>query len=197
MKDIAFSFFMGATVLFSSACNDDSTASKDTHDSTAVASNANDNSTKNESTSLNSGDRDFITDVIEGNMAEIRLAQLAQQKASSAEVKQISKMLENDHTAVLSQLKDLGTRKGVTLPTEENKNGKDMYEDLNKKSGRDFDKEYCEEMVEMHEKGIKKFESKADDGNADADLKKWASEVVTKLRMHHDQLVACQNKLKK
>lgn len=192
LKNTVYYFMLGASILLGTACNDDASTAGDNDDSLNVANNA-----ANDSTSLNSGDRDFITDVVESDMTEIRIAQLAQQKAASAEVKQIAKTLENDHTASLNQLKDLASRKGLTLPTEEDNDGKELYNNLNEKTAKDFDREWIEKVMDKHDKAIKKFQDKAEDNNADADLKTWAASVLPKLRTHHDQLMASHNKMKK
>ncbi|HUR11917.1 MAG TPA: DUF4142 domain-containing protein [Flavitalea sp.] len=188
-------YLLMSTSLFLGACNDDSTATDNKSDSSTVANNSNNNA--NDSATINSGDREFISDMIAGNMAEIRLAQLAQTKGTSPEIKQIAKTLETDHTAALNQLKDLASRKGVTAPAEETNDAKDTYNNLNEKSAKDFDREWCEKLMDKHDKSIKKFQDKTEDNNADADLKTWATNILPKLRSHHDQLMACHNKLKK
>jgi putative membrane protein len=195
-KNAAYCLLLGASVFLAGACNDEGTAGDNDADSLNVANNSNNNSA-NDSSSLNAGDRDFITDQIESDMAEIRIAQLAQQKATSAEIKQIAKTLEADHTASLNQIKDLASRKGVTVPTEEDNDGKDLYNNLNEKTGANFDREWTEKVMDKHDKAIKKFQDKTEDNNADADLKAWAAGVLPKLRTHHDQLMAFHNKLKK
>ena len=195
-KNAAYCLMIIASSLFV-ACNDDGTADNDANDDTTnVANNANNNASDT-GTALNSGDRDFISEVIASDMAEIRLAQLAQQKASSSEVKNVAKTLESDHSASLNQLKDLASRKGVTAPTEEDNDAKKRYDDLNSKSGTAFDREWVEKVMDKHDKSIKKFENKSTDNNADADLKAWAAGLIPKLRTHHDQLMAIQNRLKK
>ena len=195
-KNAAYCLMLGASVFFAGACNDEGTADDNDGDSLNVANNSNNNSAA-DSTTLNAGDRYFITDMLEGNMAEVKLAQLAQQKATSDEVKQIAKTLENDHTAALNQLKDLASRKGVTVPTEEDNDAKDTYNNLNEKTGANFDREWTEKLMDKHDKSSKKFPDKPEDNNADADLKAWAAGILPKLRTHHDQLMAYHNKLKK
>jgi putative membrane protein len=194
-KKAAYCLVFGASVFLFGACNDEGTTDANNGDSLNVANNSNNNSAND--SALNAGDRDFITDQIESDMAEIRIAQLAQQKATSAEIKQIAKTLETDHTASLNQIKDLASRKGVTVPTEEDNDGKDLYNNLNEKTGANFDREWTEKVMDKHDKAIKKFQDKTEDNNADADLKAWAAGVLPKLRTHHDQLMAFHNKLKK
>ena len=47
---------------------------------------------------LSSSDRQFITTVAQDGMAEVELGKLAQEKASSADVKQFAQRMVNDHS---------------------------------------------------------------------------------------------------
>lgn len=65
---------------------------------------------------VSSKERKFITKTAKSNMMEIHMAQMAQQKASSQQVKDIAKRLETDHTQATEQLKPIAESKGVSLP---------------------------------------------------------------------------------
>jgi len=104
-------------------------------------------------------------------------------------------MLEMDNNAALNQLKDLSGKKSINVPSEEDQDAKDNYKNLSEKSGKEFDKAWCEALVDKHKKTIDKLEDIADD-NADPDLKNWAATILPKIRTHHDKLMACHDKLK-
>ena len=55
-------------------------------------------------TSVSSGDRDFIQDVVKANTAEIELARTASDKSTSPDVKQFAQMMVTDHTAAGDKL---------------------------------------------------------------------------------------------
>jgi putative membrane protein len=129
-------------------------------------------------------------------MAEVKMAQLAQQKSSNKEVKDLAQMLEKDHSAVLSELRNYGSSHNVTAPNEETQDAKDKYNDMSKKSGREFDKEWCDLMEKNHKSSIDKFEGIANDANSEADLKSFASKTLPTLRTHLDHVMQCKNKLK-
>jgi putative membrane protein len=134
-------------------------------------------------------------DVAASNMAEIRLAQLAQQKGSAQDMKDIGKMLETDHSAVLNDVKNFASARSVTLPAEEKEDAKSYYNEVSAKTGKEFDKDLCEHLIDAHKKGIKKFEDAQTDLN-DAEIKTWASNVLPKLRNHLSMLENAKNKLK-
>ena len=107
------------------------------------------------------------------------------------EVKDMGKMLEADHTKALSDLKVLAAKKQVSIPTALTDDGKDAEKKLADKKGKDFDKEYCDMMVNGHKAAIEKFEKAAADAN-DAEVKAWASSMLPGLRTHLDHALTCQ-----
>ena len=142
------------------------------------------------------GDAEFLVNAAEINLMEIRLGELVASKASMSEVKELGKMMETAHTKSLAELKGLAEKKMMTIPTELTNEGKDSYEKLTKKSGMDFDKEYCDMMVNGHKDAIDKFE-KASANSTDADIKEWATATLPTLRAHLDHAMTCQTNCKK
>jgi len=139
-------------------------------------------------------DAQFVVDQVSGNYAEVKLAQLAQQKSTNAEIKSIAAMLESDHTAVLNDLKSFATKKNISIPAEESQDAKDKFQKLNEEQSTAFDKRWCDELMDKHTKGIKSYED-ASTNLEDPELKSWAANLVPKLKMHHEKLEACHKKL--
>jgi putative membrane protein len=133
----------------------------------------------------------FLMDVTEINLKEIKLGQLAQQFGLTPCVKELGSMMVKEHTKCLNELKALATKKSITLPTEISDKGKDAYEKLSNTSGSGFDKEYCDMMVEGHKKVISKFE-KASTDCSDTDIKEWIAQTLPSLRKHLDHALSCQ-----
>ena len=52
---------------------------------------------------LNKADQLFLSKAIQGDLAEVKIGSLAQEKGQSDEVKQFGKMLEQDHSAQLQK----------------------------------------------------------------------------------------------
>jgi putative membrane protein len=190
---------LAASVLTMAACNN--SANEKTTESTVGSSDTTTNTATATDTTNRAGqplaekDAQFLMDVAASNMAEIKLAQLAQQKGNAQDVKDIGKMLETDHSAVLNDIRNFASNRSVTLPAEEKQEAKDHYASIDKKSGKEFDKDWCEHMIDMHKRGIAKFENAQND-LADADLKTWVGNTLPKLRTHLDRLNECNKKLK-
>jgi len=130
-------------------------------------------------------DSEYVLLAAEVDMKEIELGKLAQQKGMDAEVKAFGKMMVDQHTAASAKTKALASSKNISLPTATTDKVKEALEDLNKKSGKDFDESYIDMMVDGHEKTISKME-KASENAKDADIRMWAADMLPTLRTHLD-----------
>ncbi len=123
----------------------------------------------------------FLKDAIEGDLAEVKMGQLAQQKAQSQDTKQFGQMLEQDHGQHLQKAKDMAQQMGLTPPTEPNSHQKKMYDQLSSLSGAQFDKKFAQEMVSDHKKDISKYEKEA---KSKGPLGDFAQQTVPTLQKH-------------
>ena len=132
------------------------------------------------------GDEKFMKDAAVGGMTEVKLGQLAEQKAASDGVKQFGKRMATDHGKANNELKQLASQKGVALPMDLDRSHQGRYDKLAKLNGADFDRAYMKEMVKDHDKDVKAFRKQADSGK-DADVKSWASKTLPTLQEHQQQ----------
>jgi putative membrane protein len=124
----------------------------------------------------------FLKEAADGGMAEVELAQLAQQKASSQQVKDLAKKIESDHTSANTELKSLAQSKSVTLPADISAAHKATKARLSKLAGASFDKAYTAEMVKDHQKDIAAF--KKQQASTDADVKQFVTKTLPTLEQH-------------
>jgi putative membrane protein len=103
-------------------------------------------------------DKAFVKKAMQGSMAEIQLGQLAQQKASSDDVKQFGQKMVDDHTKLSDQMKPIASQLGVNPPTELSGKDKALQKKLEGLSGDAFDKAYMSAMVKDHQKDLNEFE---------------------------------------
>lgn len=143
----------------------------------------------NESTDSNSkkvSDQAFLKEAADGGLAEVDLGQLAMEKASSPEVKEFAQRMVTDHGKANDQLKEIATRKGVTISSEPNAKDKATKDRLAKLSGEEFDKAYMAHMLKDHKKDVAAFKSESTNGQ-DPDIKQFASETLPTLEEHLKQ----------
>jgi putative membrane protein len=125
----------------------------------------------------------FIKEASEANQGEIALAQLAQQKAQSPEVKQLAQMIQSDHQQAQDKLQTIAQSHGVTLDQGLTWSQKRAQGKLEKLNGTDFDQQYAKDMLEGHVATLNKFQ-KASQDIQEADVKQYALDNLPKLEEH-------------
>lgn len=139
---------------------------------------------------------EFVVEAVSGNYAEIQLAQLAIQKSTDKQIKEIAKSLEADHTSALNDLKALATSKAISIPTDAPDKTKELITDLSDDKPADFDKAWVKALMDKHEKTISSYEKELNDSKDEA-LKAWITKVLPIIRTHHDKLMAYNSQIKK
>jgi len=144
---------------------------------------------------LSDADKEFVMKAAQGGMAEVSLGSLAAQQGTNDDVKAFGNRMVSDHGKANDELKALATNKGLALPTEMADEHKKTQDELAKKSGKDFDKAYIDDMVKDHEKDVAEFE-KASTSAQDPDLKAWAAKTLPTLQDHLKMAKAAAGKVK-
>lgn len=142
-------------------------------------------------------DRDFIRWMLSDGQAEIALGQLAQQRGSNAQLKEFGEMLARDHQKAGAELKQIVSSLNVQVDTAMDDEHADARERLSKLSGAEFDREWIDVIVENHEEAVDKARDKAEEANAHAELKAWASKQLPALQQHLQQAQKLQETLKR
>ena len=132
---------------------------------------------------FNESETKFAKTAAEGGMAEVKLGELAKEKASSPEVKSFGEKMVADHTKANEDLKGVAEKKGVTLPTELMGSEKATYEKMSKMSGPAFDKAYAADMVKDHKKDVAEFEAQSKSAK-DSELKGFVDKTLPVLKEH-------------
>lgn len=161
------------------------------------------NETKNEAAAEENSDKfagkkqrdaEFVYDVVASNYGKIKLAELANQKASTPEIKEIAENLLADHTTCLNELKTLAQAKAIAVPVEETDGARRNLENLADESNEEFEEEWAKEMIDMHDKDINKFEDRLED-TEDAELKTFISKTLPMLKAHREDLQGCLERI--
>ncbi len=132
-------------------------------------------------------DAEFAVHAADGGLFEVRASELAQSKATNPGVKEIAQMMIQDHTQSNNQLKEIASRKDIQLPTSISEDKQDKYENLAEEESDEFDKKYINEMIDSHEKMIKKFRDHSDEAN-DSEIQDWVAQQIPTLEKHLNHL---------
>jgi putative membrane protein len=132
-------------------------------------------------------DRKFLVDVAGASLAEVRISRLATERASAPEVKEFARRMIEDHDKANAELQQLAEQKGVTLPTEPDREHQQVYDKLSRLQGAEFDREYFRVMRKDHDKVVAEFKKEIDT-TQDPQIKALAQKLLPTLEMH-DNLV--------
>src|SRR5687768_17341629 len=126
-------------------------------------------------------DQQFLSKAIQGDLAEVKIGSLAQEKGQSDEVKQFGKMLEQDHSAHLQKAEQTAEELGINASTELDAKSKATYDKLSTMSAAKFDAEFAKAMVTDHKQALAtyKLQSKRKGPLAD-----FATETLPTLQEH-------------
>lgn len=192
MKNIYRALAIAASLVFGS-CNESGTgnASKLNEDRNEAAAESNNDKFNGKKQK----DADFVYEAVASSYGEIKLAELANQRSRTDEVKRIAQRLIVDHTASLNDLKTLAQAKAISIPVEEPVASKRKLQNMAEEQGYDFDRQWCSEMMDLHVNDLDKFEDRLGE-TEDEELKDFLTRTLTMLKKHHDDLKACDERLK-
>jgi putative membrane protein len=129
--------------------------------------------------------QDFVNKVAISDMFEIQSSQIALGKQADADTKPFAEKMIQDHQKTTSELKAVvdGSMVKLTLPATLDSEHQKMLDDLNAKSGKDFDTSYDQIQVKAHRDAVALFEAYARSGE-DSELKTWAGKTLPSLKEH-------------
>lgn len=175
--------FISFIVLGSASCNSNQKPKNDT--TVSAGQNGTNVDTVNEREGMLNKQNDtlFLTKATEINLEEIKLGKLAQQKSKLTVIKDLGKMIQDDHNKLMISLTALAKKKSIAIPTSLNDAAEADYKKLNSVSGSNFDLKYSDMMINGHKAAIAQFEKDSAKLN-DPDLKRWAITTLSILRKH-------------
>ncbi len=139
-------------------------------------------------------DHDFVTKATESGLAEVELAKVAKQKASSAEVREYADKLQSDHKKATDKLLNLVKGSGIDVPKRLSESHRMLIDRMSKIGDDRFEREFMTTQIKEHESDIKLYRSEAEHGGND-ELKKLAAETADLLQKHVEMARTIHNRL--
>jgi len=145
------------------------------------------------SAALSSADSEFAMKAASGGIAEVQAAQLAEQRATSPQIKQFAQRMTTDHTAANTELQQIAKQANINLPTRPE--GKDAAEEqkLREQNGAAFDQAYAQGQLQDHRETVELFQEEASSGQ-DPALKAFAQKTLPILQQHLQMAEALNTK---
>lgn len=193
MKKTTINLMLCSSLLFGfTACNE----SAENKDSVETAEDMNEHKEEANTNTVAEDDAEFAVMAANAGMTEVELGKLAAGKASDQRVKDFAQMMVKDHEAANSKLMALATAKKITLPTSVGEDEQKHMTEMQKKTGKEFDKHYMDMMVDDHGKVVDAFKKASTDAK-DADIRAFATETLPTLTSHHEAAKTLRDNLKK
>jgi putative membrane protein len=144
---------------------------------------------------LSAGDKSFVQKAAQGGMFEVQSSQVAQEKATSPDIKDFAAMMVTDHGKANDELKSIAGSKGLDVPSALDAKHQAMLDALNGKSGKDFDTAYLQDMEKGHSGANALFKKEAASGQ-DTDIKAIAAKTDQTIEHHIAMLHEVEAKTK-
>lgn len=125
---------------------------------------------------------DFVDDASAKGIAEIKNAEMANQKSQSADIKSFADMMIKDHKAANEKLMSIAHAEKLDVSDEEGLADKVKALILEYREGS-FDQAYANNQVKAHEQTIELFEKEAKDGD-NTKVKEFAAKTLPDLKKH-------------
>lgn len=139
--------------------------------------------------------RHFATSAMMAGNAEVKLGQMASQRAQSPEVKQFAEMMVRDHSKSGAELKQAVRAHDVAAPEGLDDKHQRLMDRLSKLNGAEFDREYMKAMVEGHTEVKSMLEDRSEHSRPtgtsgaaatqlDTAVNQWASKALPTVGQH-------------
>lgn len=125
----------------------------------------------------------FLKGAIQGDLAEMQLGRLAQQKAgNNKQLQQFGEMLENDHAANKQKAQAVAKQLDVAVPGSPNAEQQHTYQQLSQLEGPEFERQFASHMVADHQRDVAKFTIESKSSNPQ--IAQFAQATLPVLKKH-------------
>lgn len=107
-------------------------------------------------------DGEFVHDLASKNMAQIELSRMALAKSTSPQIKAFAQLIIRDHEEATDKLKSVVSGDAIGWPAQLDDRQRETADELAKKHGAEFDRDYTRAMIEGHQNLAAKLESRLD-----------------------------------
>lgn len=133
---------------------------------------------------LTASDTRFVRRQLEGNLAEIQMAQLALQQSQDQNIRAFAQKMITDHTASQQTLMPIAQGHNIAVPTELNREHMHMLDRLKTMTGPAFDTAYINGMIRAHAEDLKALNDESTNGQSQW-LKVWVTNTRPVVMQHY------------
>lgn len=134
--------------------------------------------------SLGMMERNFVESHLKDGAREVELGRLAQERATSPQVKEFAEKMVSAHSKAGEDLRAIARTENLDVEIDR-EDLQDERERLARHSGAEFDREYMDKMVDEHEEALNDLERHADSDNPH--LRQFAASNLPIVRQHLEE----------
>jgi putative membrane protein len=128
-------------------------------------------------------DLDFVLKAAVGGAEEVALGNLAQQKATTEDVKRLADTIVRDHSQANEELKQLAESKGIAVPASTTPASQTVAAAMSELPTEEFEKQYVAQQHGAHVAAVQMFQHAAQHAT-DADVRAFAEKHAPKIEAH-------------
>lgn len=159
---------------------------QDRSDPVKIANEANEKKIENKI--VNEDVAEFLVKSSDARMMDSKEGKLAVQKGTNAGIQNYGSLMVKDQAMLLKKIKELATKRQITLPADISNDKHEGHEDLQGKTGEDFDKKFIKMMILDHERDIKIFKKATE--YDDSEISNFAKKYLPLIQSHLDKIKA-------
>ena len=188
---IAPGLIAGLTLILTACAGGDRTADRNRNEpATKTADNAAPTELR---TVISNAEQDFLTKAAQGGLMEVELGRAAAERSQSDGLKELGRMLIEDHRAANKELMRLAVIKDVPLPTEPSEEQRAAINRIWDLKGGSFDREFLSHAQQHHQKDIQEFQRMASEAQ-DPQIRTFASNTLPTLQKHAERMQELMSK---
>lgn len=139
-------------------------------------------------------DKKFLANAAQSDRNEIALSEVAEQKATDPAVKTFAHKMVTEHKEMSESMKPFAEKWGLNPPVDVDSDHQKDLDKLNGLSGKDFDKQYMDDMVSDHAKALDAFTDEAKN-TKDAKFKAAVLKGKTRVAAHKNMAYDLKKKM--
>lgn len=136
-------------------------------------------------------DSTWFTEAANANASVIALSTLAQQKSTSERIINFATMIVDENEKEKEKLEQLAFIKKINFPVVTDETALQDWDELNKKSGKEFDEAYISYLLSLQSK-LKDVFTNGSINLQDPDLKNFATVTLPHILVLQDSIVAIE-----
>ena len=100
---------------------------------------------------------DFLVKIADARMMDSKEGQLALGNGTTTQIREYGKLMVTDQAKLMNAIKAIANKRNINLPSDISNTKYEGYQSLNKETGKDFDKKFCNMMIIDHKRDVNDF----------------------------------------